>query len=140
MKQEIYLTTDAVIFCKQKNNYYILLIQRKNDPFKNKWALPGGFVNQDEKLIHACQRELQEETGLNLIPQQLKFVGVFDDINRDPRCRTISIAYTSLVDELFEVKGMDDAAKAEWINLEEPNQLAFDHNTIVVKAKETLHL
>ena len=56
MKQEIYLTTDAVIFCKQKNNYYILLIQRKNDPFKNKWALPGGFVNQDEKLIHACQR------------------------------------------------------------------------------------
>lgn len=140
MKQTIHITTDAVIFGKVKIDFYILLIQRKNAPFQNKWALPGGFVEENEKLIKACQRELHEETGLQIEIQEFTFVDVFDALQRDPRSRTISVAYTCVIDKLPILEANDDAANARWIKLENAKELAFDHEQIIAKAKSVLDI
>lgn len=140
MKQELFLTTDAVVFSKHQNEFYVLLILRRNEPFKNQWALPGGFVDKDEKLLQACQRELAEETDLQVVVQDFSFVGIFDDVHRDPRSRTISVAYTTLVEKLYPVIGKDDAAEAKWIKLAEIEELAFDHKQILAKAKSILKI
>lgn len=140
MKQEIFITTDAVIFAQKENEIFVLLIQRKNEPFKNQWALPGGFVEENEKLITACQRELKEETSLHIELQDLSFVGIFDDVQRDPRNRTISAAYASLINELFPVKAADDAADARWVKLNKLKNMAFDHDRIIARAKAALKL
>jgi 8-oxo-dGTP diphosphatase len=125
------VTVDGAIFCKVKNENYVLLIQRKNDPFKEKWAFPGGFVDMDEDLETAAFRELKEETGFDALElQQFKTYGAVD---RDPRGRTISIVYVGLMEEneLPYVKGEDDAMKAQWISLSDVPDLAFDHNQIM---------
>ncbi|MCF6357355.1 MAG: glycosyltransferase [Draconibacterium sp.] len=85
------LTVDAIVFTRENNSIFILLIQRGIEPFKNRWALPGGFVNIDETLEVACIRELSEETGLQV--DKMTQFKAFDAINRDPRHRTISVAY-----------------------------------------------
>ena len=142
MRNKIALTTDAVIFSKMEKDFHVLLIQRKNEPYKEMWALPGGFVEEHEKLIEACQRELKEETSLDLEVDSLKLVDVFDDIKRDPRSRTISIAFTSLLKEKKEVTAQDDAKDAKWVDLNKinKNDLAFDHYKIVMKAKKQFQI
>lgn len=140
MNTKIYITTDAVVFAKEDELFHVLLIQRKNPPFQNQWALPGGFVEENEKIIKACQRELHEETGLLVEIQKLNFVDVFDAIQRDPRGRTISVAYTCLADELTSIEAKDDAANAKWFKLENAKELAFDHDQIIAKAKTVLNI
>lgn len=123
------LTTDAIVFVKEKNEIFVLLIERGNEPFKNKWALPGGFIEMDELLETACKRELQEETGLVVVKMtQFK---TYDTIDRDPRHRTISVVYFAELDIKQQVKGGDDAARARWIPISNLPELAFDHKQIL---------
>ncbi len=123
------LTVDSIVFTKEDNSTFVLLIQRGREPFKNKWALPGGFVNIDELLETACRRELEEETGLKV--DKMEQFKAFDAIDRDPRHRTISVVFSAEISEKQEVKGGDDAAHAKWFSISELPELAFDHQQIL---------
>lgn len=123
------LTVDAVVFVTQKNHTWVLLIERGREPFKNKWALPGGFIEMDETLEQACIRELEEETGLKV--ETMKQFRTYDAIDRDPRHRTISVVHSVQLDEKVPVTGSDDASRAEWFPINELPALAFDHAQIL---------
>ena len=122
------VTTDCVIFGFDGKRLQVLLIERGIDPFKGKWAFPGGFIKMDESAEEGALRELREETGLdNAYIEQFH---AFSDPNRDPRERVITIAFYALV-KLQEVKGADDAADARWFDLDKVPSLAFDHDMIL---------
>lgn len=125
------LTVDCAVFCKFNNDLHILLIQRANEPFKNKWAFPGGFVDMDEDIEVAVYRELKEETGF--IGFDLNQFKTYGAVNRDPRGRTVSVVYTGTMelDLLPIVKGADDAKLAKWIPVNQLPPLAFDHDLIM---------
>lgn len=129
MKQDISVTVDAVIFKEDEDGFKVLLVLRKNDPYKDQWALPGGFLEEDESLEAGVLRELKEETGLEI--ENLKQIGAFGDPGRDPRGRTISIAFLGKAKEAGMVKGGDDAKEAKWFRLNQLPQLAFDHPKII---------
>jgi len=107
----------------------VLLIKRGNEPFKGCWAFPGGFMNMDETTEECAIRELEEETGLRI--DTLQQIGVYSKVDRDPRGRTISVAYLALTDNQATVKGQDDAALAQWFPINELPPLAFDHDEIM---------
>jgi len=134
--QNILVTVDAVIFCDYKTNLSVLLIQRKNPPFKDGWALPGGFVEDDEDLVKSCARELKEETGLIVNDNKLQQIAAFGAPDRDPRGRTVTIAFTSKLkgDPPPAIKGADDAALAQCWPVKELPELAFDHQQIIKEA------
>lgn len=134
-KQDISVTTDCVIFYSNENEHKVLLVKRKADPFKGKWALPGGFLEEDEPLETGAKRELQEETGLKI--EKLKQLKAFGTPGRDPRGRTISIVFYGRVTSEEKVEGSDDAAEAGWFNLKDLPSLAFDHAEILQEARET---
>lgn len=121
------LAVDGVII---KDNQ-ILLIRRKNDPYKDKWAMPGGFVEYGERTEDAVLREVKEETGLEAKIGQL--VGVYSDPKRDPRKHVVSITYL-LKDISGTEKGGDDAKEARWWNINRLPELAFDHKYIISDA------
>ena len=124
------LTTDAIVFVKEKNsNTYILLIQRGREPFLNKWALPGGFIELEETLETACKRELFEETALR-VDKMYQFK-TYDAIDRDPRHRTISVVYSAELKNKENVCGNDDASDAQWFPIDKLPELAFDHRQII---------
>lgn len=123
------LTTDAIVFVKEEKEIFVLLIERGHEPFKTKWALPGGFIEMDETLEKACKRELQEETGL-IVDKMYQFK-TYDAIDRDPRHRTISVIYYTELDKKQQVKGGDDAARADWFPVSNLPELAFDHEQIL---------
>ncbi|MFW5830835.1 MAG: NUDIX domain-containing protein [Prolixibacteraceae bacterium] len=123
------LTVDALVYTGENEITEVLLIQRDQEPFKGKWALPGGFINMDELLEEACIRELHEETGLKV--KQMSQFKTYDAIDRDPRHRTISVVHSKKLPEKQKVKGSDDAARAEWFNISELPDLAFDHQEIL---------
>ena len=130
------VTADCVIFGFDESNIMkVLLIQRGNDPYKGKWAFPGGFMNMDETAEQCARRELEEETGLKDVAVEQFYT--FTNVNRDPRERVITVAHYALV-KLSEVKGGDDAEKAQWFSLDEIPSLAFDHEEILNKALQTL--
>jgi 8-oxo-dGTP diphosphatase len=114
----------------------VLLIRRGIPPFEGRWALPGGFVNQDEPLEVAARRELAEETGLVAGPEQLPQVGTFGDPGRDPRGWTVTTVFLLEVDaaDAVQVAGGDDAAEAAWHPLNALPPLAFDHDRIIATA------
>ena len=125
------LTVDAIVIAKAEDKNMLLLIQRKSDPCKDKWALPGGFTGIEETLEEACKRELMEETGVENI--EFKQFYTFDAIDRDPRGRTISMVFYGFVSELFPLTGGDDARDARWFPLNALPELAFDHKEVVEK-------
>jgi 8-oxo-dGTP diphosphatase len=127
------VTVDAVVFYKSEQAVKILLIQRKKEPFKDLWALPGGFLDMDESLEQAVQRELEEETGVKLGP--FYQVGAFGDLGRDPRDRVISVAFYTITQKEETLTASDDAKDASWFDLDDLPQLAFDHDLIIEKAK-----
>jgi 8-oxo-dGTP diphosphatase len=129
------VTTDCVIFGYDGKDLKVLLVERGIEPFKGMWAFPGGFIQMDENAIDGAKRELFEETGLK--DAYIEQFHTFAEVNRDPRGRVITIAYLALV-KITEVKGGDDAAKAEWFSLKDIPQLAFDHDMILRKAVKTL--
>lgn len=129
------VTADCVIFGFDGACIKALLIQRGIEPFKGRWALPGGFMKIDETAEECAKRELEEETGLkNAVVEQFY---TFSDVNRDPRERVITVAHYALV-RLSEVKGGDDAASARWFAMDEVPSLAFDHDRILRMAVNRL--
>lgn len=129
------VTTDCVIFGFDGVKLKVLLIERGIEPFKGRWAFPGGFIKMDESAEEGALRELKEETGLT--GAYIKQFHTFSDPNRDPRERVITIAYYALV-RIQNVKGGDDAAKAQWFDFDEVPALAFDHDRILRKAMQEL--
>lgn len=125
------VTTDCVVFTKEEEPK-VLLIQRGNEPYKGCWAFPGGFMDMEETAEECAVRELKEETGLTV--KQIQQIGAYSKVDRDPRGRTISIAYLAIVDAPTAVSGMDDAAKAAWFPLSSLPDLAFDHQDIMADA------
>ena len=127
------LTADCVVFgCSEDGSRALLLVLRGNEPYKGMWALPGGFMEMDETLEACARRELQEETGLTL-SSPLTELGSFSHVDRDPRGRTVTVAFVAMT-ELGTVKGSDDAAAAQWFSINDLPPLAFDHREIVGKA------
>ena len=119
------ITLDGII----KKGNEILLIRRRNIPFKNSWALPGGYLEYNEKTEDAVIREIIEETGL--FTEIINLIGVYSDPKRDPRGHTVSIIY-----ELRIIKGKlesgDDATDVNFFNLNNlPDNLAFDHKKVI---------
>ena len=131
------VTADAVLFAEKDGQIYVLLIQRGNDPYKGYWAFPGGFLNMDETVAHCAERELEEETGIVLTGMQL--VGIYSDVERDPRGRVITAAYTAMT-TMPEANAADDAAAAQWWPLNNLPELAFDHDVILEDAKRVLNI
>lgn len=129
------VTTDCVIFGYDGKDLKVLLVQRGIPPFKGMWAFPGGYLQMDETAIEGAKRELFEETGLK--DAYIEQFHTFSAVDRDPRGRVITIAHFALV-KISEVKGGDDAAQAEWFNLDKVPQLAFDHDMILREALKTL--
>lgn len=122
------VTTDCVIFGFDGLQMKVFLIERGIEPFKGDWALPGGFLKMDECAEVGALRELREETGLpNAYIRQFH---TFTEPDRDPRERVITIAYYALI-RMQEVKGGDDAAKAQWFAIDDVPSLAFDHDRIL---------
>lgn len=127
------LTTDCVVI---NGNGQLLLVKRAGEPFKGKYALPGGFVDVGEEVEAACRRELKEETGVDAGPD-LIFFGVYSHPSRDPRGHAVSIAYLALIDHA-DAKAGSDAAEVEWVKDFAALDFAFDHKEIVVDAMNVL--
>ena len=135
------VTADCVVMTKESTPQ-VLLIERGTDPFKGCWAFPGGFMNMDETTEQCAIRELEEETCLKVT--ELHQIGAYSKVDRDPRGRTVTVAYLAIVDEPIAVTGQDDAVKAEWWPLSdfldklsgkaERPHLAFDHYDIMQDA------
>ena len=138
------VTCDAVVFTLRANDLSVLLIRRKSNPFKDQWALPGGFVNENESLVSAAARELEEETGIS--NARLEQLGAFGDPGRDPRGHTVTVAWLTFFAAEPRTTAGDDAAAAEWVpyrslalgaKAAKPAkstkriELAFDHARIV---------
>ena len=125
------VTADCIVITRE-DEPKVLLIQRGFEPFKGCWAFPGGFMNMDETTEQCAIRELEEETGLKVT--EVHQIGAYSKIDRDPRGRTVTVAYLALIDVTTEVKGQDDAAKAMWWPLSALPELAFDHKEIMEDA------
>ena len=110
----------------------MLLIQRGDNPFKEAWAFPGGFMDMDETTEQCAIRELMEETGLHV--SDVHQIGAYSKVDRDPRGRTVTVAYLAIIDEPIAATGQDDAAKAEWWPMSDLPHLAFDHYDIMQDA------
>jgi 8-oxo-dGTP diphosphatase len=126
------LPTVDVILQKDSN---ILLIKRKKDPFKDYLALPGGFVNEGEKVEDAVKREATEETSLEVEP--IDILGVYSDPRRDPRGHIMSVVFVGTILS-GEPKAGDDSQGIEWVNVDElkKKKLAFDHDQILTDYRE----
>ena len=127
---------DCVVFCNDSAGLSVLLIERANDPFKGCWAFPGGFMEMEENAEDCAKRELKEETGMEV--RSLEYLGTFSEVNRDPRGRTITIAYYAVV-EKSDVIGADDASQAKWFPIDSIPSLAFDHEEILRTALKVLN-
>ena len=125
------VTADCIVITKEAEPK-VLLIQRGDQPFKGGWAFPGGFMNMDETTEQSAIRELEEETGL--VVTELHQIGAYSKVDRDPRGRTITVAYLVLVDYPVAATGQDDAAKAQWFPIDALPPLAFDHEDIMQDA------
>ncbi len=124
------VAADAAVFAFFEGKPKLLLVNRRNEPFKGMWCLPGGFVDIHEELDDAVARELQEETGLTGL--RLEQVRTFGKCGRDPRGRVITVTYMGIVQKgADKVNAGDDAAKAKWFDIDKlPERLAFDHNDV----------
>lgn len=135
----IKVAVDAIVFGYSKQDgVSVLLIQRKYEPYKNNWAIPGGFVLEDESLEEAVKRELVEETGITV--NYLEQLYTFGEPKRDPRQRIIAVAYFGLVkaSQYQELKASTDAENAKWFSIKKLPTLAFDHKQILQVAIERL--
>jgi 8-oxo-dGTP diphosphatase len=138
---KIFLTVDVVLFKVESSQLFILLIKRKNNPYKDSWALPGGFVDENEDLENAAIRELEEETQIKV--SKLEQIGAFGKPFRDPRGHMVSVAFTATVEENTIAIAADDAKEAVWFSCNVLPNLAFDHLEIInttLSKKKQVHL
>lgn len=131
---KIFVTVDVVLFKKYLNISQILLIKRKNEPFRDYWALPGGFVDENEDLEIAAKRELGEETSIDL--SKLVQIKAYGKPFRDPRSHMVTVAFLGEVEEEVIGEAADDAKELAWFAIDELPDLAFDHHDIVMDAIE----
>ena len=124
------VTVDIVIFTIKGDDLKVLLVKRAIKPFKDIWAIPGGFVRMEEDLEKAAKRELEEETGVkNVYLEQLY---TFGEVKRDPRGRVITVAYFALLPQIkTRLRATADVSEARWFSVKKPPELAFDHNKII---------
>lgn len=134
MAHKIAVTVDCVVFGLDSDGLHVLLIKRGIAPFKNAWALPGGFV-REESVEDAARRELKEETGLDGV--FLEQLYTFGGLDRDPRQHTVTVAWYALT-HIEDVKGATDAVDAVWFKEDALPKLAFDHAKILNVARERL--
>jgi 8-oxo-dGTP diphosphatase len=134
---DVQVTVDLVIFALRDDRLHVLLIRRGMPPFKGQWALPGGFIRAGESLLEAARRELREETGVRDV--YIEQLYTFGDPGRDPRGRTVTVAYYALLtgEDQTLVSGTD-AAEALWWPVQQHPSLAFDHEDILDYAVERL--
>ncbi len=125
------LTVDIAIFMPKDGNFKVLLIQRSQEPYQGLYALPGGFMNIEETLEEAAQRELKEETGLESPP--LTQVHTFSAPDRDPRGRVISTCFAAILPKSsqIDIQAGSDAADALWFPINQLPPLAFDHALMI---------
>ena len=129
------VTSDCIVLAKaDAGQLSILLIRRKHEPCKGEWAFPGGFMNIDETAEDAAVRELAEETGVVIDSKQLRQVGAYTEVDRDPRERVITIAHVVVLDEMPAARGADDADSAQWFLVGHLPPLAFDHGRTLADA------
>ena len=133
MQQSIKLSVDAVVFGYEAQTISILLIKRKYEPFKGEWAIPGGFVLNNESLEEAVERELKDETGIKI--NYLEQLYTFGKPKRDPRSRVVSVAYFGLIKpSTFKISASTDAEEVHWFKIDELPKLSFDHEEILKMA------
>lgn len=131
------VAVDIVIFTLFEGRLHVLLVKRGIPPFKGRWAIPGGFVLENESLDQAARRELVEETGVSDV--YLEQLYSFGEPGRDPRGRVVAVAYFALISgQLVRVRGGSDAADAKWHPVDALPPLAFDHAKILRYAVERL--
>ncbi len=134
------VTVDIILFTFHSADLKVLLVQRKEEPFKGKWALPGGFVQMDEDLHAAALRELAEETNVSDV--YLEQLYTFGEPDRDPRTRVITVAHFALLSAdqsaQLNVQSNSDASDARWWSMYQLPELAFDHAPILQYALQRL--
>jgi 8-oxo-dGTP diphosphatase len=133
---KLQITVDIVLFTILDKQLHVLLIRRLAEPFRGSYALPGGFVLEDESIDAAANRELQEETGVERV--FLEQLYTFGEPKRDPRGRVITVAYYALVANSHILRSGTDAADAAWFSLNKLPQLAFDHLSIIEYAHQRI--
>lgn len=131
----IAVTVDLVLFTIRNGSLQVLAVKRRDPPFAGCWALPGGFVQPTEGLEEAAHRELAEETSINIRRVHLEQLASYGDPDRDPRQRVLTVAYLALAPDLPTPVAGDDAARADWLDvndlLRSRAALAFDHSKIL---------
>lgn len=129
------VTADCVVFARKEGRLHVLLVKRGREPFKNCWAFPGGFLEEDETIETCARRELMEETGLMV--DTLRQFKVYSDPLRDTsrESRVLTVAFTAEI-MMTEVSGQDDAAEARWWPIDALPPLAFDHGMILAEVLE----
>ncbi|MCH5247316.1 MAG: NUDIX hydrolase [Muribaculaceae bacterium] len=125
------VTADCIVYNRDNGVLKVLLIKRGNEPYKDYWAFPGGFMNIDESAEDAALRELKEETGL--VVNEIRQLKAYSTPGRDPRERVVTITFISEC-EIVDVKGDDDAAEARWFQIDHIPPLAFDHELMLKDA------
>jgi len=134
------VAVDLAVFTIRSGMLAVLLVQRREHPYQDFWALPGGFVRADESADAAARRELAEETGAATFAGHLEQLRTYSEPGRDPRMRVVSVAHVALAPDLPDPQAGGDAAAARWWPVEdlaaEPVPLAFDHGAILADALE----
>jgi 8-oxo-dGTP diphosphatase len=127
-----YLTADSLLIVGNE----VLLVQRGHDPHKGRWAIPGGFVEEQERVLTAAERELLEETGISGV--RLEQFATYGDPGRDPRGRVVCVVHWARLLSKPEATAGDDAALCEWFSLDNLPDMAFDHEQILQDVRERL--
>ncbi|MFF0781893.1 NUDIX domain-containing protein [Streptomyces sp. NPDC003720] len=131
------VTVDLAVLTVREGALHVLLVERGQEPYAGRWALPGGFLLPDESAETAARRELAEETALDDVSGlDLEQTRTYSEPDRDPRMRVVSVAFTALLPEPPEPRGGGDAAQARWLPYGSAGPLAFDHDRILADAHE----
>ncbi|MFE2463546.1 NUDIX domain-containing protein [Streptomyces sp. NPDC059402] len=131
------VTVDLAVLTLRAGELHVLLVERGQEPFAGRWALPGGFLLPEESAETAARRELAEETGLaDVTGLHLEQLRTYSEPDRDPRMRVVSVAFAALLPDPPEPQGGGDAAEARWVPYDEARGLAFDHDRILSDARD----